>query len=146
MQNTFTHAATIKSQGVFYSPFSESKESCIDARDVAAVAVSALTQEGHEGKAYELTGPESLSYDEMARELSAALGREIKYVEIPVEAARSAMTGAGMQAWLVDALVELYYFYKDGGAAHVTGHVRQITGQEPITFAQFARDYRQVFE
>lgn len=146
MQNTLMHAATIKAQGAFYAPFGESRESCVDARDVAAVAFSTLTEEGHEGKAYEITGPESLSYAEMARELSSALGREIKYVEVPVEAARTAMLGAGMQTWLTEALVELFYFYRDGGAAHVTDTVRQVTGQAPITFAQFARDYAQAFK
>lgn len=146
MQNTLMHAGTIKTQGAWYAPFGESKESCVDARDVAAVALSALTEEGHEGKAYEITGPESLSYNEMAQRLSAALGREIKYVEVPVEAARTAMMNAGMQAWLVDALVELFYFYRDGGAAHVTDTVREVTGRAPITFAEFARDYAQAFK
>jgi hypothetical protein len=56
------------------------------------------------------------------------------------------MAGAGMQAWLVDALVELFYFYRDGGAAHVTDTVREVTGRQPITFAQFARDYAQAFQ
>jgi hypothetical protein len=55
------------------------------------------------------------------------------------------MMNAGMQAWLVDALVELFYFYRDGGAAHVTDAVREMTGHEPITFAEFARDYAQAF-
>lgn len=145
MQNMLRHAPTIKSQGVFYAPFGESKESSVDARDVAAVALAALTEDGHEGKAYEITGPESLTFDEMAEKFSTALGREIKYVEVPIEVARSAMIGAGMQAWLVDALVELFYFYRDGGAAHITPAVRLTTGREPITFAEFARDYAKAF-
>jgi (4-alkanoyl-5-oxo-2,5-dihydrofuran-3-yl)methyl phosphate reductase len=55
----------------------------IDARDIAAVAVQALTRPGHEGSAYELSGPESLSFHEMATILTRVLGREIRYVEIP---------------------------------------------------------------
>lgn len=145
MQNMLRHAGTIKSQGLFYAPFAESKESCVDARDVAAVALAALTEAGHEGKAYEITGPESLTSEELAQAFSSALGREIKYVEVPLEAARAAMTKAGMQAWLVEAMVELFHYYREGKAAHVTDTVRQVTGREPLTFAQFARDYAPAF-
>ena len=146
MQNTFAHAGTIKSQGVFYGPFGEAKESYVDARDVASVALAALTGDGHEGKAYEITGPEALSYYDIARELSSALGREVKYVEVSVETARSAMLSMGMQAWLANALVELFHFYAEEGATHVTNTVREVTGHEPITFAQFAGDYAKVFK
>ncbi len=88
MQNSFMFAATIKAQGTFYAPFGEAKVSYVDARDVAAVAFHALTADGHEGKAYEITGPQALSYHDMARELSSVLGREVKYVEVPIGRAR----------------------------------------------------------
>ncbi len=146
MQNSFMFAATIKSQGTFYAPFGDAKVSYVDARDVAAVAYHALTEDGHEGKAYEITGPQALSYHDVARELAAALGREVKYVEIPVEAARAAMVGMGMQEWTADTLVELFNFYKDGRADQVRDTVREITGRDPIAFAQFAKDFAQVFE
>jgi uncharacterized protein YbjT (DUF2867 family) len=146
MQNAFMFAATIKSQGAFYAPLGDARVSYVDARDVAAVALHTLTEDGHEGKAYEVTGPEALSYDDMAREFSAVLGREVKYVDVPVEAARGAMLGMGMQAWLVDALVELFSVYRSGQAARVTETVREVTGRAPLTFAQFARDYAQAFK
>lgn len=145
MQNSLSYAGTIKSQGVFYAPLSDAKVSYVDARDVAAVAFYALTEEGHAGKAYEITGPEALSNFDMAREFSSVLGKEVKYVDVPVEAARAAMANSGMQAWLADALIELFNFYKEGGEEHVTDTVREVTGREPITFAQFVRDYAQVF-
>lgn len=146
MQNNLRFAGTIKSQGVFYAPYGETKVSDVDARDVASVAHSTLTEDGHEGKVYEITGPEALSYDDMAREFSSALGHEVRYVEVPVETAREAMVGMGMQTWLVDALVELFNFYRDGRADQVTDTVREVTGREPITFAQFARDYAGAFK
>lgn len=146
MQNSFMFARMIKSQGAFYAPFGDAKVSYVDARDVASVAFHALTEDGHEGKAYEITGPEALSYHDMARELTAVLGREVKYVEIPVETARAAMVSMGMQEWTADSLVELFNFYKDGRADQVRDTVRQVTGRDPITFAQFAKDHAQVFE
>lgn len=146
MQNAFTFAGMIKSQGTFYAPLGDAKVSYVDARDVASVAFTALTEDGHEGKAYEITGPESLSYDDVARELSLALGREVKYVNVPIAAARGAMLGMGMSEWLANALVELFNHYRDGKAARVTDTVREVTGREPITFSQFARDNAETFK
>jgi uncharacterized protein YbjT (DUF2867 family) len=145
MQNSFMFAGTIKSQGAFYAPYGDAKVSYVDARDVAAVAFHALTGDGHEGKAYELTGPQALSYRDQAVELSAALGREVRYVEVPPEAARAAMVGMGMREWIADALMELFNFYKDGRADHVSDAVREVTGRDPITFAQFAKDFAPAF-
>jgi uncharacterized protein YbjT (DUF2867 family) len=146
MQNALMFAGTIKSQGAFYAPLGDAKVSYVDARDVAAVAFSTLTKDGHEGKAYEITGPESLAYTDVAHELSTATGREVKYVDVPMEAARQAMLGMGLSEWLADALVELFNFYRDGGAERVTNAVREVTGRAPISLAQFARDYAEAFK
>jgi uncharacterized protein YbjT (DUF2867 family) len=146
MQNSFMFANTIRTQNAFYAPLGDARVSYVDARDVSAVAFRTLTEEGHENRAYEITGPEALSYYDMAREFSSALGREVKYVEVPMEAARNAMLGMGMQEWLVGALVELFNFYGEGRADKVTDAVRQVTGNEPTTFAQFAGDYSQTFK
>ena len=146
MQNSFMFAQSIRSQGAFYAPFGDAKVSYVDARDVAAVAFHALTGDGHEGKSYEITGPQALSYHDQAALLSAALGREVKYVEVPPEAARAAMAGMGMQEWVADALMELFNFYKDGRADQVRDTVREVTGRAPITFAQFAEDFAQAFQ
>lgn len=146
MQNSLMFAHSIKAQGAFYAPLADARVSYVDARDVAAVAYAALMEDGHENQAYEITGPEPLSYTDMAREFSNVLGKEVKYVEVPMEAARSAMLGMGMDEWLVNALVELYDYYGAGRADMVTDDVRKVAGQEAITFAQFARDYAQAFK
>ena len=146
MQNCLMFAGTIKTQGAFYAPLGDARVSYVDVRDIAAVAFHTLTSDGHAGKAYDITGPEALSYDDVARELSSVLGREVKYVDLPSEAARGAMIGMGMQAWLADALIELFNLYRNGMAARVTDTVRAVTGQEPVTFAQFAKDYAEAFK
>ncbi|MGH9509139.1 MAG: SDR family oxidoreductase [Terriglobales bacterium] len=146
MQNFVNyHAEPIRSQGAIYLPARDSRISMIDVRDIAAVAVEALTQLGHERKAYELTGPEALSHGDVAQKLSAATGRTIQYVDIPVEAFRQGALSSGIPEFYVDALTDLYRFYVEGGAQSVTGDVEKITGRKPRTFDDFAREHASAF-
>jgi len=146
MQNfTNSMADTIKTQNAFYMPVGDGKVSLVDTRDIAAVAVAALTNTGHEGKAYVITGPEALSNQQVASILSQVLGRTINYVDVPEDAARQGMQSAGMPDLLVNALLELYASYKAGQASTVSPAVEQVTGKTPISFEQFARDYAEAF-
>src|SRR5262249_28232210 len=77
---------TIASQGKFYAASKDSRVSPVDVRDIAAVAVAALTGTGHEGKKYVITGPEALTYFDVADKLSAAIGKKVSYVDVPLEA------------------------------------------------------------
>lgn len=140
MQNYINFSAfTIKSQGAFYLPHGEGKISLIDTSDVAAVAVAALTEEGHAGKAYDITGPEAVSNQEIAQYLSKALGKEIQYVDIPEEAAKKGMLEAGVPEQLADMLLELYALNKAGYTAEVSPVVEQVTGSRGVTFEHFAQ-------
>jgi len=142
MQNTLTYyLGTIKSEGAFYLPTKDSKNSVIDVRDIAAAAVKALTTSGHENKVYELTGPEALSHEQIAQKLSAAVGKQIKYVDISPAAFKEGAVAAGIPEWYVDALLNLYQFYVAGGAQQVTKDVERVTGSKPRTFDEFARDH-----
>lgn len=117
-----------------------------DVRDIAAVAARALTEEGHEGKVYELTGPEAISNREIAEKLSAAVGKPVEHVEIPLEDAREAMIGEGAPEWLADGLVELNReVYEPGYAANVADGMAETTGREPRSFEEFARDHAGAF-
>jgi uncharacterized protein YbjT (DUF2867 family) len=88
MQQLLIFAPTIAATGSFQLPMGTGAVALVDTRDVAAVAVCALTQDGHERKIYDLTGPDALSFDEMADELSHATGKKISYVHVPPEYAR----------------------------------------------------------
>ena len=141
MQNTLGFAPLIATQGVFYTPPSAAIP-VVDVRDIAAVACSVLRENGHEGKTYTITGPEALTYSQMGEKIAAAVGKPIRHVEVPPEAARAGMLGAGMPEWIVDGLLELY--------AHLGGPIptrvtEQIAGKEPITFDEFAREHASVF-
>jgi len=139
MSNMFGNIGTIKGQGVFYAPTGDGKTSVIDPADIGAVAVKALTEKGHENKAYALTGPEALSGAEQAAILSQALGREVKFVDVPPEAAKQGMTGAGIPGPYVDALMDLLSNMKAGRTAVVTDTVQQLLGRKAGTFADWAR-------
>jgi uncharacterized protein YbjT (DUF2867 family) len=147
MQNTLTYyLPTIKSDGAFYLPTKDSKEAAIDVRDIAAVAVQALTASGHENKVYELSGPEALTHEQIAQKLSAAAGRQIKYLDVPAAAFKQGAVGAGVPEAYADALLNLYQFYLTGGAAKVTNDVERVTGKKPRSFDEFARDHADAFK
>ena len=142
MQNVVTYMGeTIRSQSAIYSPAGNAAASHVDARDVGAVGARVLTDKGHEGKAYELTGPAALTYGQIAEILSRVLGRTIGYVPISPEQYRQAAVAAGTPEGYANALVDLNRYYLEGKASVVTPAVRQLTGRDPIPFEQFARDY-----
>ncbi len=142
MQNVLNYmGGTIRSQSAIYSSAGQGAVSHVDVRDIAAVASRVLTENGHEGRAYGITGPAALRYDEIAATLSRALGRPIRYVPLSHEQARQGAIGAGAPEGYADALVDLDRHYAGGGASAVSDTVRRLTGKEPIAFAQFAQDY-----
>jgi uncharacterized protein YbjT (DUF2867 family) len=145
MQNLLGQAAQIAAEGRIYQPVGDAKASFIDVRDIAAVAARALTEDVHEGKTYVLTGPEALSFTDVAAKLSDATAREIVYVPITPEQFRAGALAAGLPEWLVGALERLNEILAAGYAAEVTDNVRRVAGREPITFEQFARDHAQAF-
>jgi uncharacterized protein YbjT (DUF2867 family) len=126
--------------GNLYLPWGQAACSFIDGRDLAAAAVGALTSSGHENKAYDLTGPEAVTIAQAAETLSQVSGKKISYVDVPEEAAKGAMLGVGLPAWMVSAVMELHYVDKMGYAAAVNDNVEKLTGKKPRSFADFARD------
>jgi uncharacterized protein YbjT (DUF2867 family) len=136
---------SIKSEGKFYHSTGNGRVSCIDVRDIAAVAVEALTGSGHEGKVYELTGPEALSNQEVAGILSEVTGRQVEFVDVPEDAARNTMLQHQTPEWMVDAMLELERAYKQDQYSEMTNTVEQLAGRPPHSFRQFAEDYKECF-
>jgi uncharacterized protein YbjT (DUF2867 family) len=141
---------TIRNKNAFYLPAGDGKVSFIDCRDIASVAAKILVSNNdgssqHMGKAYSLTGDELLTYKQAAEILSKEVGKKINYINISDEDARKSMKGIGMEGWLVDAMIELYTTIREGHAAQITNIVEQITGQRPISFSQFAKEYAEFF-
>lgn len=132
--------------GKIQLPLGQGKGSYIDVRDLAAVAVKVLTEKGHEGKAYTLTGPQSLSVSEVAEILSKVTGRRIEYVDIPEEEERHSMIEMGMPEWMADSMMELHRTTKSGQATTVTDTVERILGRKPKSFVEFAKDHADTFK
>ncbi|MCG6920918.1 MAG: SDR family oxidoreductase [Acidobacteria bacterium] len=121
-------------------PLGDGKASWIDARDVAEVAAAVLTDDGHNGKTYVLTGPTALSAAEALATLGEALGHTYTYVDVSEDESRRAMDEAGIPAWLIDAYSELNAVIKNGYASGVAPGMREVLDREGRTFAEFARD------
>lgn len=144
MQNLNTvHRNEIKERNEIFVPVGNTKTSFIDVRDIGRVAALALTQTGHAGKNYDLTGSQALDYWEVTRIMSAVLGREIRYhnsnpLHFFVETIRR---GTPFTFALVQ--MGLYISTRFGMAKNVTNTVEDLTGQKPIQFQQYMMDYRE---
>lgn len=145
MSNSLMWIGSVKGQGAIYQPLGEGKMASIDPRDIASVAATCLTSPGHEGKTYDLTGPEALSCADQARLLGAAIGKPVKYVDVPDAAAKDAMLGMGMPAFMADAMLEFTGLVRSGGAAFVSDAVKAVTGKPGRTFEQWCRDNAAAF-
>ncbi|MCJ2520395.1 MAG: NmrA family NAD(P)-binding protein, partial [Candidatus Thermoplasmatota archaeon] len=141
-----SHGQTIKAQNAIYTGAGEGKVGFVDARDIAAVAVEALTGDGHEGKIYPTTGPEALSHNQVAEILSEVLGRKISHVNISEEDVRRGFEEAGLPDWFLDAAIEGDRNTREGRPPVVLPTVEKVTGKKPRSFEQFARDYAEAFE
>lgn len=118
----------------------------VDIRDIAAVAVQVLSGSGHEGQAYVLTGPEALTNSQIAEKLSRALGRTIRYVDVPPADFKRSLVAAGLPEWSADALIDLQRLYREGGASLVDPTVERVLGRKATLFDEFVRDYRSAFQ
>ena len=134
-----------KEKSAFFAAAGEARISAVDVRDLADVAVAALTGSQHDNKHYSLTGPEGLTFGEMAKELSAALGRTITFVDVPPEAMRGALADLGLPAWQADGLLEEFAMYRRGEATAVESGVVEALNRGPRSFGEFARDYAPLF-
>jgi uncharacterized protein YbjT (DUF2867 family) len=145
MQGLLMIGQSIASQGRFFAPAGDSHVSVVDVRDIASVAVAALTQTRHEGKTYDITGPEALTHFQMAAQLSQALDRPVTFVDVPEQGFREALRAMHMPDWQADGLIEDYAHYRRGEASGVSSAVQEVTGEAPHRFAEFARDYKTAF-
>ena len=113
----------------------------IDARDIAAAAVAALTSVPAEGRVYTLTGPEAISFDTVADTLGQRVGRAVRHVRVPAEAVSARLAAAGAEAWFAKDMAALHRMLADGYEDVVTSDVSALTGTPATTFARFAADF-----
>ncbi|CCH52869.1 Prestalk A differentiation protein A [Fibrisoma limi BUZ 3] len=126
-------------EGFVALPAENIPEPFIDTDDIADVAVAALTENGHDGQLYELTGPRLLTFKNIVEEISRATGRKIHYEPISIDAYKSAMVEHGVPQEYVDLLTYLFTVVLDGRNASVADGVERALGRQPIDFSEYAR-------
>jgi uncharacterized protein YbjT (DUF2867 family) len=124
--------------GVLPVPGGDVREPIVDVDDIAEVAVAALTEEGHAGKLYELTGPRLMTFAEMAAELSAAMGRTVQYVPITFEDFHAEIERAN-GTLIADVFTEIARETLDGRNAYLADGVERALGRAPRDFTTFAQ-------
>lgn len=120
-------------------PAGDVREPFVDVEDIADVAVAALTEDGHGGRVYELTGPRLLSFAEAVGEIGAACGREIRYVPVSTERYAAMLADAGVPPEVVQLFTLVFPKVLDGRNAHVADGVQRALGRPPRDFADYVR-------
>jgi uncharacterized protein YbjT (DUF2867 family) len=144
MQNLLWFAAEIRTKGSFSLPMGGAKTAPVDIRDVAAVASTILNGEAPQSKTYNITGPEKLSFVEIAQKLSAAAGKQIEYRDVEPTEFLQMLLRAEIPRWYAEAVTASWSVAR-AGEPIITDVVTEFTKKRPLTFAQFARDYADSF-
>jgi uncharacterized protein YbjT (DUF2867 family) len=132
-------AESIRERDEIATPGGDGLVSWVSTEDIGAVAAAALTGDGHQGKAYALTGPEALTLTEVAGHISAALGRRIRYVETDRRALRDELLAAGAPPEIAELNSTLYTTAMTSGAfGALNDEILEVTGRPPVSFAEFA--------
>lgn len=144
MSNALSWVSSVRSEGLVRSLYGHAPNACVHPRDIADVAVLALTGEGHAGQAYTLTGPQSLSAVEQTQQLARALGRRLRFAELEPSQARTALLRRHPAA-VAEALLDSALRQKAGAKAQVLGTVLAVTGTAPRPFRTWAQDHTAAF-
>lgn len=128
-------------RGVIRRPAGDARMPFVDVRDTAAVTVKALTQTGHDGRAYVVTGPEALNHTEIAALLSEATGKRFVYEDVPLELYRQALLAGGASDYYADLITRLFAAVRGGDVGAISDDVRRVLGRPAIPFRQFAHDF-----
>jgi uncharacterized protein YbjT (DUF2867 family) len=140
-----THLQDILERNDLFVPAGNGRTSFIDARDIAAVAVRALSLPHVVNGGIDLTGPEALTYSEVAEIFSHVLGRTITYSDPAALRFAREMRSRGMKSAFVNIMILIYTTNRLGLAARVTKDVERILGRKPLTVKDFVRDFKDLF-
>ncbi|MDR6980689.1 uncharacterized protein YbjT (DUF2867 family) [Streptomyces sp. 3330] len=144
MSNCLSWAASVRGERTVRALYGTSPHACVDPRDVAEVAVRVLTQEGHAGRAYTLTGPQAVTAVGQSAVLGRLLGAEVRFVELSTAQARAVWAERYPQP-VVQALLDSAGRQRAGAKARVEDTVREVTGRPARSFAQWAADHLEAF-
>jgi uncharacterized protein YbjT (DUF2867 family) len=145
MENALGIAGAIAA-GTYPAPTADARMGQIAIADIAAVALAVVSAPAaHRGAVYTLTGPAAYTGEEIASAFTKATGHNVRYVDVPENAFRESLLGAGLDTFTADGLIEAYRLVRAGGTAATTEDVRRATGRSPIDLATWARNHAQAF-
>ena len=145
MQNFFTGAGTFSDDGRLIAPAPDAPVSYIDCHDIAACAAVLLTEPHDAARTFVLTGPESLTMAQVAGHLSGALGKTVEVVGLDRESMAERLGAQGVPAQFAADVAELWAEVATGSLAATTDEVKNLTGRQPRTFAEFLTANRAAF-
>jgi uncharacterized protein YbjT (DUF2867 family) len=146
MSNALGWSDAIREKGVLRSSTGKGKIAFIHPDDIAHVATAALTTRNHDGQSLVITGPEALSYGEMAAALGDAIGKRVHFEELSDEQAFAGVVGWAGKGPYADALVDIWRAVREGRLATVSERVKQVIGREPIPFNRWAHENADAFQ
>ena len=146
MQNLLASAATIKDQGKIFLPMGEGKTGMIDTTDVGKVLAKVLSEDGHESMNHEITGPEILSFFEVAEIFTQGLGKQVDYIDVPLAAYKETLGQFLTNQWHLDAVIDLFKGIADGGIEEKTDTYSNLMGESPKSLSQFVSENSFIFK
>ena len=146
MQNLLASAATIKDQGKIFLPMGQGKTGMIDTTDVGKVLAKVLSEDGHESMNHEITGPEILSFFEVAEIFTQGLGKQVDYVDVPLAAYKETLGQFLTNQWHLDAVIDLFKGIADGGIEEKTDTYSNLMGESPKSLSQFVSENSFIFK
>jgi uncharacterized protein YbjT (DUF2867 family) len=146
-QSLLLMSGDVASKKAITAPMGKGRAAMVDVRDVAAVAAHCLTEPGHAGRTYTLTGPQAHGFADVTEKLTELLGLKIGYTSPPAPVARLVMPFlTGMPRWKTNLLVDLMVAIRNGAQLQVTSDVADITGEEPRTLHAFLKEHLESFQ
>lgn len=145
-QNFETYAPRIREARQIVLPVGNGTVSATDLRDVGEVIREVLTKPGHENKSYDLTGPELLTFAEIAEKFSKVLGTPVEYIDQPMEDFAKLLRTIGMSEWRVDAVCKELEAIGAGVVDHTTDTIEELLGRPPISLEQYISDHIDQFK
>jgi len=147
MQNLLASGSTIKAEGKFYLPLGDGVTVMMDCRDIGAAIAETLVGTGHEGQSYNISGPELMTFHDVADQFSEVLGKTVEYVNQDPAVYRERVAPFLSSEWHMDAIMHLFSEIVDGVVMpKITDTFAKLVGREPISFRQFVRDYIGVYQ
>ena len=145
MQNLLGSGKTIVEQNKFFLPMGEGKAGMIHTKDVGTVIAKVLSEDGHEGQNYEVTGPEILSFHDVAEIFSKVLGKKVDYINVPIDEYKKTLSQFLTNQWYLDSVIDLFKDIAEGGIEDKTDTFEDLIGKSPCSLEQFIQEYSFVF-